>query len=267
VSVAFLVDGRKIGENTADDEGCVAVMTDSLEGTPVTFVARAQIGDKTLEATGRVFHWQRGRVIIAVDIDHTISQTNYRKLVLKERVDISPPIAGARETLDDLAKDYYILYLTARPRFLIEKTRDWLAHYNFPPGPVVAAPRVRDAMRQLQFKQKKLHELRLRWPALLIGVGNHASDIEAYASSRMLPVIVYNGGEEKHYSDAVVLQDWQSVHQFFDANTQTLTSPAKLEKVIDGQIMILQPLVPYEAAKSHEKPNPLERGESPANQR
>ncbi len=266
VPVAFLVDGRKIGENTADDEGRAGVMTAALEGEPQTCVARAQIRGKTLDATGRVFHWQRGRVIIAVDIDHTISQTNYRKLLLKEQVDISPPIPGARETLEDLAKDYYILYLTARPRFLIEKTRDWLVHYNFPSGPVVAAPSVRDAVRQLGFKRRTLHELRQRWPALLIGIGNQTTDIEAYASSRMLPVIVYNGGEEKHYSDAVVLQDWQFVRGFFDANSQILTSPPKLEKVIDGQLMILQPLVPYEAAKSHHKPKQFEGGDSPANQ-
>lgn len=264
VPVAFLVEGRKIGENTADDEGRAAVMTDSLQGTPRTFLAQARVRGETLEATGRVFHWQEGRVIIAVDIDHTVSQTNYRKLLLKEQVDISPPIPGARETLDDLAKDYYILYLTARPRFLIEKTRGWLTHYDFPPGPVVAAPRVRDAIRQIEFKQRTLRQLRLRWPELLIGIGNQTADIEAYASSRMLPVIVYSGGEEKHYSDAVVLQDWQFVHQFFDANTQALTSPASLEKVIDGQLMILQPLVPYEAAKSHNKSGPLEYGDSPA---
>ena len=266
VPVVFSVDGRKIGENTADDEGRASIMTEALEGTPRTFVARARVGGKTLDATGRIFHWQRGRVIIAVDIDHTVSQTNYRKLVLTEQVDISPPIPGARETLEGLAKDYYILYLTARPRFLIEKTRGWLDHYGFPAGPVVAAPRVRDAIQQLAFKQRTLHQIRLRRPELLIGIGNRTADIEAYASSGMLPVIVYSGGEEKHYSDAVVLQDWQSVRQFFDANAEYLTSPARLKKVVDGQLMILQPLVPYEAAKSHYKPKPFESSDAPANQ-
>jgi hypothetical protein len=95
----------------------------------------------------------------------------------------------------------------------------------------------------------------------LIGIGNRTDDIEAYASTGLLPVIVYNGGEERHFSDAVVLQDWQFVARFFAANRDTLTNPGVLGKVIDGRVMILQPLVPFEAAKSHYKPKPFERAD------
>jgi hypothetical protein len=264
VPVSFVVDDRKIGENTADEEGRAAVMADHIEGTPATFQVRARVQGQTLDATGRIFHWQQGRVIVVVDIDHTISQTNYRKLLLKEHVDISSPIPGARETLNEIAKEYYILYLTARPRFLIEKTRAWLDHYSFPAGPVFTAPRVADAIGQLKFKQETLHEMRLRWPDVLIGIGNRTEDIEAYASSGMLPVIVYNGGEEEHYSDAVVLQDWQFVRSFFQANAQTLSQPVSLAKVIEGQQMILQPLIPYGAARSHYKPKVFQPEAAPA---
>ncbi len=260
-SVTFFIDGRQVGENTVDDEGQAIVTVADLRGTPQAFLAKASAGGKVLEAGGRIFHWPANRVGIAVDIDHTISQTDYRRLIVKERVEVSPPIPGARETLNELAREYNILYLTGRPRFLIEKTRGWLDHYGFPPGPVIAAPGVRDAMRQLKFKQRTLARLRERWPDLLIGIGNRTSDIEAYASNHMLPVIVYSGGEEKHYSDAVVLQDWQFVRRFFDANAQVLTNPRDLENVIRGQMMVQQPLIPYEAAKSHYTPKPFERGD------
>jgi hypothetical protein len=260
-TVTFFVNGRQVGENTVDDEGRAVVTAADLAGEPRAFLARARAGGKVLEASGRIFYWPANRVGLAVDIDHTISQTDYRRLIVKERVAVSPPIPGARETLNELADKYNILYLTGRPRFLIEKTRGWLEHYSFPPGPVMAAPRFRDALLQLRFKQRTLHGLREQWPDLLIGIGNRTSDIEAYASNQMLPVIVYSGGEEKHYSDAVVLQDWQFVRRFFEANARVLTNPRDLEKVIQGQVMIEQPLIPYEAAKSHYEPKPFERGD------
>ena len=260
-TVKFFVDGRPVGENTVDDEGRAAVTAADLRDTPRTFLARARAGGKVLEASGRIFYWCPERVSMAVDIDHTISQTDYRRLILKEGVAVSPPIPGARETLTELAKEYNVLYLTGRPRFLIEKTRGWLDHYGFPRGPVVAAPRFRDALRQLKFKQRTLRALREQWPNLLIGIGNRASDIEAYASNQMLPVIVYSGGQEKHYSDAVVLQDWQFVRRFFEANDGILGDPRNLQKVIQGQMLIQQPLIPYEAAKFHYTPKPFEPGD------
>lgn len=261
IPVTFFIEGEKIGTNQSDGEGRAAVMVPDMNGSPNAFKARARVGGQSLEATGRIFQWQQGRGIIAVDIDHTISQTNYRRLVLKERVAVSPPVPGARETLAVLAKDYQILYLTARPRFLIEKTREWLAYYGFPPGPVVAAPGVRDAMRQLRFKQTILRQLRERWPDMRIGIGNRESDIDAYAHNRMLPLIIYTDGEQELHSYAVGLINWQVAQQFFEANREILTNPARLDKVIDGRLMLLQPLIPYEAAKSHYKPKPFERGD------
>jgi hypothetical protein len=257
VPVAFFIQDRKVGENKAGEDGRAAVNIDGIKDETTVFTARARAYGRTLQTTGRIFHWDKGRVILVVDIDHTISQTDFGNL-LKDQVQVSRPVPGARETLAELAKEYHILYLTARPRFLIEKTREWLTRYDFPPGPVAAAPRVWDAMRQLKYKQKALHRWREQWPNLLIGIGNRTSDIEAYASSRMLPVIVFQNGEEKHYSDAVVLQDWQFLRRFFSANHDVLTSPAELVQVIDGQTMILQPLIPFEAARSHYRPMPFE---------
>src|SRR6185295_16578473 len=97
-------------------------------------------------AEARVFELHRNRVMIALDIDKTIAQTEYKQLILKPEDEDSDPVKGSRPALQHLSKYYGIIYVTARPRFLLEKTRQWLAEKEFPEGPVVIAPSVRVAI-------------------------------------------------------------------------------------------------------------------------
>jgi len=59
-----------------------------------------------------------------VDVDHTISQTDYDKLLMTQP---GPDVAAypwARDTLAAMAKDYYIVYVTARPHFSVGEDAD-----------------------------------------------------------------------------------------------------------------------------------------------
>lgn len=254
VPVSFSVSNQGISQNIADGDGRAGVTVQLPESGPLTFDVQAKVNGSTCRATGRIFYWHKGRVIIAVDIDHTISQTDYDKLLMTDIPQASPPLPDARETLAVLSKDYYIMYLTARPRFLLEKTRNWLAAYEFPPGPVVTAPKLSDSMQPTKWKSQALEGLRHTWPDVLIGIGNHNSDAESYAPNGMLPVIIYSQGEELHYADEVVLQHWEAVAGFFAANRATLMNPAKLRSVIEGRAWLIQPIIPWHEPKVRLKP-------------
>ena len=248
--VSFFLEGKQISQTQTNQHGR-AVATIGLGALhPSRFQVRTVVGGQEVHAPGRIFWWDEERVVIAVDIDNTISATDYDRLILWKKPTGSPPIPGALETLTQLAEHYNIMYLTGRPHFLLEKTRAWLDEYKFPPAPIVMAPTLPKAARPTKFKRKTLAAWRDQWPNLLIGIGNREGDTEAYAPNHMLPLIVLSEAETKHYVSDVVFTDWNAAREFFTANKQTLTDPKNLAEVIQGKILLPQPLIPWDAEKA-----------------
>jgi phosphatidate phosphatase PAH1 len=87
-------------------------------------------------------------VIVACDIDSTISETSLNALFFDDIDSTSRPIEGSVEVLREIARDYQIMYLTARPRFTLEKTRSWLDAHGYPREPVITSLTVADALAQ-----------------------------------------------------------------------------------------------------------------------
>lgn len=79
------------------------------------------------------------------------------------------------------AKGLIPIYVTARPRLFTDDTREWLDRYGMPRGPLRLAPQLLlpgDAT--VAYKETTLAELPL---PIELGIGNRATDIDAYASS------------------------------------------------------------------------------------
>jgi hypothetical protein len=185
-------------------------------------------------------------VIIAVDIDHTIARTDYKDLLRMNSADESEPVEQSAETLNMLARDFHIVYLTGRPRFLIDKTRVWLRERGYPAGPVITSVRVRDMANPGAFKMRKLSVLRKSWPNLLIGIGNRAADAEAYGANDMLSVVVPSNPGVSAGLHAVVLLNWKAVDAFFAANREVLADAARLKEAIAGRETLLRTLDQYQ---------------------
>jgi phosphatidate phosphatase APP1 len=249
VAVRFLVDGGEVGHDSTDERGDASVSCKRPE-TPVTeFEAVAAEGRRELRTRGRIFAWTPDRPIIAVDVDKTISDTDYDDLVLRRRDEESRPLAGSREALSALAADFHIAYVTGRPRFLLEKTRQWLEDNQLPPGPVVTAPRLRDLVRPGKIKRRVLAGLRQDWPNLLIGIGNNQHDAYACGANHMLTLILKRSPERDYGEHAIVLPDWEAIGRFFAANREVLSDPAKLRSAIDGETMLLRPVLPWRESR------------------
>jgi hypothetical protein len=242
VRVHFDVDESEVGAAKTDEDGVAEVKHKLLPGTE-NYEARVLVDGRELRALGRVFTWDKDRVIIVVDIDHTIEQTNYKGLLRSPNSeDDSDPIKHSVETLKALAQDFQIVYLTGRPRFLIDKTRMWLRQEGFPTGPVITSVRVRDMVNPGEFKRRKLHELRKYWPNLLIGIGNQPGDADAYGANGMLALVLPSKPEQTFGPHAVVFRDWKQVGKFFGTNRAMLTDADALHEVIEGEESLLLPV-------------------------
>ncbi len=242
--VRFRVDGRDLGDDRTDDDGRASVERKLPPGAE-WYEARATVNGRQLYAFGRLFTWDDRRVILAVDIDHTIERTEYRSLLVDKGEDESDPLKRSADTLRALAGDFHILYLTGRPRFLLEKTRQWLKDKEFPDGPVLTAKGVRDMFRPGLFKAAELRRLRDAWPNLLIGIGDKASDADAYGSNDMLSLIVSPRPDRDFPPHAIVLRDWKTLGKFFAQNREILIDPERLKQAIRGEVMLRRPLPRY----------------------
>ncbi|MCP4594837.1 MAG: hypothetical protein GY842_29255 [bacterium] len=247
IKVRFQVDGEPVGDDRTNDDGRAKVKCTLASGIR-RFSALATVDGKLLQATGRVFTWQRERVIIAVDVDDTIARTDYTELIFDDDEDEVDAHKRAAKTLERMAGDFHIVFLTARPRFLLEKTRGWLREKDFPAGPVITAKGLRQTARPERFKREVLKDLRKRWPTLLIGIGNSQGDARAYGSSKMLSIMLEPRDGDKDFGrHSIVLRGWKSVARLFDANRAVLTDPDQLERVIKGKGMLLQPVHRWES--------------------
>jgi hypothetical protein len=144
-----------------------------------------------------------------------------------------------------LARDFEIVYLTARPQFLADKTRVWLAAHGFPDGPLLTAPSWRATLRQERYKRRALARLREQLPNLLIGVGDKMRDVRAYLANHMLAIHIDVQGEASSSdSRAITVRDWNDIRRLFEANRALLVTPQRLRQLLEGE-QVANALAPF----------------------
>ena len=238
--VDFTLDGRPVGTVTTTGDGR-AVLTVDLPPGVADFDVRARYKGHDLRDRGRAFRWDPTRTAVAVDIDDTLSHTDYAVLLFREEDDRSDPLRGSRAAMNTLALDFHIVYLTGRTRFLADKTRHWLESRGYPPGPIVTAPRIRDTILQPFFKRQALTELRARWPNLLIGIGDRWVDTFAYEPNGLLTLLV--DGDDETTPDRAVFRfaRWRRIAEFCRLNRSMLNPADVLHTALDARANFLLP--------------------------
>jgi len=170
----------------------------------------------------------RDRVGLIVDVDETISITDYPSLALGVGTDDSRPYEHARDVLVRLSRDFEITYLTARPQWLTGHTRKWLKDKGFPPGTVLTTARMVDVYWPGAFKKRAIAALRRISPNLLIGIGDRHTDADAYVANGMLALIVNPRPSVVYHQHAEVLKDWRAIAAFFEEHAAMLRDPEAL---------------------------------------
>lgn len=88
---------------------------------------------------------------------------------------------------------------------------------------------VADLANPVAMKTDLLRWRRMAHPQLLIGIGNQASDAQAYHAAGMLSLIISQANHPPQGVNVVPLPDWHAVHAFFRTQAPLLRSPERLE--------------------------------------
>lgn len=243
--VKFFMHDQPLGEAITDGTGVAKLMCD-LPGDSTHYRAEVKVGDSLLVKEGLVFGFPRGRTLLVCDIDETISMTHYRELVFDEDDMASTAFQDAAATLTKLNGRFGLVYLTARPAFLLEKTKRWIEKNGFPRAPVITTPSLFQSIGVQRFKAERIAHLMNVLGVVGIGIGNATTDAEAFAMQHLLPVVITDYDDHRFRAHAVIMRNWKMIDAFFEANRKILEDPAKLQAAIDGEQMLLRPLIRYQ---------------------
>ncbi len=198
---------QSLGEMTTDNDGRVAFTV--ADGLPVgVYDVRLEVlGDATL-APGRIWILPQGTRLAVSDIDATLT-TSDDELVLAVLADIfsgtyvpSAWPAAADLTLALTERAWVVVYLTGRPYWLTEKTREWLSDGGFALGALHTTDSNAAAVPTQggvgAYKLAYLQGLTAQGFVLDQAYGNATTDIYAYAGAGIAPdqtwIIGPNGG-------------------------------------------------------------------------
>ncbi|MCK6592588.1 MAG: phosphatidylinositol transfer protein, partial [Polyangiaceae bacterium] len=133
----------------------------------------------------------KGTPIFVTDIDGTLTESEYIEFSALLQGELPPVHADAAKAFSILvSKGYRPMYLTARPEWLGQRTRDVLAANNFPPGIVHTTVTDTGAVggSAVDYKTGELAMLKARDLVPSLGFGNAESDAEAYDNGQIQPV-------------------------------------------------------------------------------
>ena len=166
--------------------------------------------------------------IAVIDLDGTLMQSSFKKVLTGD----PEPLPLARETVERLAQDHTIVYLTHRPDYFGPKSKNWLARHGFPRGPVLLSELSGFSKGSLRDKTERLHDLRSRFAGVAIGIGDQIADAIAYRQNGVQAILISrvedpNDAEDVREQalrldelppDVQVVEDWSEIQDVLWAN-------------------------------------------------
>jgi hypothetical protein len=209
--------GKPFGEKTVktgkDGIASVEVELDAAAGKsfPVDVVFGGSPRHQAAVATLEVYIWPEKTPILVTDIDHTISDFSQLKVPFAENQNI-PILPDADTVLTRLAKDYAVVYLSARDDALYGKTRAWLNLHGFPRGPFFCRD-YRIGQSQEEFKKNFLGPFTKRFTNVAVGVGDRESDANAYQAFGIKAYMIDPQGKKTYPAGTVIVKNWLEVEE------------------------------------------------------
>jgi hypothetical protein len=208
-------DFQSLGDFATDDDGRVTVSAPADLGPGVYEIRFQVLGDQSTTAS---YLWvlPPGTRVVVTDIDGTLTASDselFMQVLDGSHVPVAYP--GAVELTDGHgALGSVIVYLTGRPYWLTQKTRDWTADLAFAPGPLRVAPSEGDALPG----ESGVGDYKLAWLEGLVAqgyvvdfaYGNATTDIYAYLGAGFDPSLVWIIGDHAGESGTNAASDsWQ----------------------------------------------------------
>jgi hypothetical protein len=110
---------------------------------------------------------------------HQIGTADFYK---SEEMLRDPAVPGSVECLRELARNYALVYIGARPESTLPATQQWLAASGFPEGPVYLAPTQEDRLTLVRERRKRFR--------FIAGIGDRWDDNELHLEIGCLSIIL-----------------------------------------------------------------------------
>jgi len=82
------------------------------------------------------------------------------------------------------------VYVTARPRRVLEESRAWLEKCGYPAGPVLTSPGVTDNINIVELKQANIMKIKKDWPKCADCIGTRRATRLRMGDVICCPIIV-----------------------------------------------------------------------------
>lgn len=178
---------QRVGGARTDDEGQFALALSGGDRLPIGLrdVFVSVVGDRT----GAGFLADvapRGTPLIVSDVDGTLTSSEdafLETILLGLEPDAQPGAAAAYASV--APRGYQLVYVSARGNEFTTDTRTWLADKGFPRGPLRLSPSfvTLSGGDTVAVKASAMAGLTAAGYALAAGIGNRATDIEAYGQA------------------------------------------------------------------------------------
>jgi phosphatidate phosphatase PAH1 len=131
-----------------------------------------------------------GTPVVVSDVDGTLTGKETEEFTALLTGDLPTTHESAPEVIRALSeKGYRVFYLTARPEFLGDRTREFLSQYGYPEGIMHTSLKTTGATgtAAADFKTEELAAIAKRGLVPTYAFGNTDSDAKAYFSSGITP--------------------------------------------------------------------------------
>ena len=196
-----------LGEPVTDSDGRITVaVPPAVVTTPGVYEVRFQVlGDRS-QTRALVWLLPRGTHLALTDIDGTLTSSDaelFQQILDGSHVPVAYPGAVTLTTAH-AARGHVVLYLTGRPYYLTERSRDWLTNLAFAPGPLHLTDSNGEALPTEagvgDFKKRFLMSLLAAGYLIDVGYGNATTDVYAYLGAGLpadrVWIIGSNGGAQ-----------------------------------------------------------------------
>ncbi len=156
--------------------------------------------------------------IVVSDIDHTLADLEFNLDMIKNPISNVKELKNAKITIDKFAKEFQVVYLTARDDYFNYYTKEWLIEKGFVPAPTFFRNRSKLPSDSGLYKEYILMELKLMFKNLLIGFGDKPHDVAAYRKVGMRAYYIGDQTEADIHVDSIRVISWDQIWGHYNQN-------------------------------------------------
>ena len=220
ISITFCLANDAIGTAVTNHDGIAQIQYLS-EKPGIYSIDYRLLSSKAKIRQGKLFVISGDRPALVTDIDGTIS--DYPDWKVPFGGGTAPAFPYAAELFGKLALQYEIIYLSARDNALDGVTTAFLKKHNFPDGPIFyndwgfskAKRQQLSAKYHGAFKLKMIEQMRALGVPIVAGIGNAATDVEAYHGAKITAYIL-KSKKYKIVAPAILFDDYRMLEQLLE---------------------------------------------------